>query len=183
MKAGLVVDKYMERIDGYLVIDDYKRVVSDKDEKRCWVYLDGEEYYFKPTTVFDVDNKLVNYAYKELVGYQAAKFLGINACYCDLAILNGEKGVISKSLRNDEVKLVSGNEILGDYIADNFEIVKSMGFGDELASQIEKYGLGDTTRYFSAMYINNLEIIWQALEYKYKDRIDIYSVMKQFVMM
>lgn len=172
----------MERVDGYLVIDECKRVVSDKNDEQYWVYIDDEEYYFKPT-VFDLGNECVNFAYKELVGYQAAKFLGIDACYCDLAILNGEKGIISKSLRKNGVNLVSGNEILGDYIACNFDIVKDMGMGSELASQTEKYGLGDTTRYFSAMYINNLEMIWQALEYRYEDKINISSVMYQFVLM
>ena len=172
----------MERIDGYLVIDECKRVVSDKNDEQYWVYIDDEEYYFKPT-VFDMGNEFVNFAYKELVGYQAAKFLGIDACYTDLAVINGNKGIISKSLRKEGINLVSGNEILGDYIADNFDIVKDMGMGSELASQTEKYGLGDTTRYFSAMYINNLEMIWQALEYRYKDKINIKSIMHQFVLM
>lgn len=168
----------MERIDGYLVIDDCKRVVSEKDDEQYWVYIDGEEYYFKPT-VFGSRN----YAYNELLGYHAAKFLGLGACFCDLAILNGEKGIISKSLRNDKVKLVSGSEILGDYLALNFDMVKDMGFDKELADSVYEYGLSGDKKYFSAMYVNNLEIIWHALEYRYKDKININEVMHQFILM
>ena len=168
----------MERIDGYLVIDEYERVVSDKDDDHYWVYIDGEEYYFKPTVFCSG-----NYAYNELLGYHAAKFLGLGACFCDLAVLNGEKGIISKSLVNDKVRLVSGSEILGDYLALNFDVVKDMGIDKKIANVVYEYGLSGNMKYFSAMYVNNLEIIWQALEYRYKDKIDINEVMHQFVLM
>ena len=68
-----------------------------------WVYINGEEYYFK-----ELDNP-----YNELLGYNACKHLGIDACYTDLAILDGKCGVISKSLRDNSSKLVSGDELLG----------------------------------------------------------------------
>lgn len=163
----------MERIDGYLVIDDCKRVVSDKDKNHYWIYIEGVEYYFK-----EVGNK-----YRELVGYQAAKYLGIDACYTDLAILDGKRGVISKSLRNNKSKLVSGDELLGEYLAHNFDNIRDMGFIGSDADNVKEYGLGDTTRYLSSIYINNLEIIWQALEDRYKDKINISEVMEQFVIM
>lgn len=161
----------MERIEGYLVIDGYKKVDANNDKGHYWVYIDGEEYYFK-----EMDNP-----YRELIGYNAAKYLEIDACYTDLAILNGKRGIISKSLRNN--KLISGDELLGDYLVNNFDSVSDMGFVGELANRIKEYGLGDTTRYLSSIYINNLEIIWQALEDRYKSKINIESIMEEFVAM
>lgn len=163
----------MKRIDGYLVIDGCKKINSDKDKNHYWVYINGEEYYFK-----EMDN-----AYNELLGCNACKYLGIDACYTDLAILDGKYGIISKSLRDNGSKLVSGDELLGDYLANNFDIIKEMGFDGEVAVRVKEYGLGDTTRYLSSIYINNLEIIWHALEDRYKGLIDIEEVMKQFVSM
>lgn len=163
----------MKRIDGYLRLDGCKKIVSDKDNNHYWIYIEGVEYYFK-----EVGNK-----YRELVGYQAAKYLGIDACYTDLAILDGKRGVISKSLRNNKSKLVSGDELLGEYLAHNFDVIRDMGFIGSEADNVEEYGLGDTTRYLSSIYINNLEIIWQALDDRYKDKINISEVMKQFVSM
>ena len=40
----------------------------------------------------------------------------------------------------------------------NFDIIKDMGFVGEIAARVKEYGLGDTTRYLSSIYINNLEI-------------------------
>lgn len=164
----------MERIDGYLVIDGCKKVRADKDKDHYWVYIENQEYYFK-----EMDNP-----YNELLGYNACKYLGIDACYTDLAILDGKRGVISKSLRNNKSKLVSGDELLGDYLAHNFDIISDMGFVGVEADNVKEYGLVNTTiRYLNSIYINNLEIIWHALEDRYKDKINISEVMHQFVLM
>lgn len=120
--------------------------------------------------------------YEEVIGYNILKFLGIDACYNDLAILDGKKGIISKALINNKGKLISGSELLGDYLANNFDAVSDMGFVGELANSVKKYGL-DTTRYFSSFYVNNLEVIRGALEDRYKDNIDINSVMNDFIVM
>ena len=71
----------MKRIDGYLCIDDCDKVIADKDKHHYWVMIDDYEYYFKPAEC----------PHHELIAYYAATILGIEACYCDLAILNGEK--------------------------------------------------------------------------------------------
>lgn len=163
----------MKRIDGYLVIDDYEYVVLDNGRRRCSTCIEGELYYFKET------DKM----YEEVIGYNILKFLGIDACYNDLAILDGKCGIISKALINNKGKLISGSELLGDYLANNFDTVSDMGFVGELANSVKKYGLGDTMRYFSSFYVNNLEVIRGALEDRYKDNIDINSVMNEFIVM
>ena len=163
----------MERIDGYLVIDDYKNVDFDSDRRRYLVYIDGIEYYFKETDM----------VYEEIIGYNALKFLGIDACYTDLAILNGKRGIISRSFRDNSSKLISGSELLGDYLAHNFDAVAAMGFVGELANWVRLYGIEDKMKYLSSFYVNNLEVICSALEDKYKNKVDIKKIMHEFIVM
>ena len=153
---------FMKRVNGFLCIDNYKRKESDY-WCQYWVYINGEEYYFKPTDDF----------YVELMGYHIAKFLGIDACYTDLAILRGEKGIISKSLRKKGVDLVSGTDILKQYLEAFEDDVSDMGY------KVQKYK-GDFKK---AMTINSLEMIWQPLEFKYKDKANIEEIMHQIVKM
>ena len=171
----------MDRIDGFLVIDNCERKLALEHHKKnnhYWVYIDGIEYYFKPT-----DN-----CYNELIGYNMANFLGIDACYCDLAILNGQKGIISRSLRNDKINLVSGKDILNEYaygsisnlywikkMMDESDFMKKMWFDDKYREKSDLVFNG----------INDLENIWHALEYKYKldKRFDIEKVMYQVITM
>lgn len=171
----------MERIDGFLCIDNYKIELAYEHHKKndhYWVYINNEEYYFKPT-----DN-----CYNELLGYHAATILGIDACYCDLAILNGKKGIISKSLRKENTNLTSGLQILNEYayssiynlywikkMMDDTSLTKKMWFNDKYREKSNLIANG----------IHDLENIWYALEYKYKDEksFNIEKVMNQIVSM
>jgi len=171
----------VERIDGFLCIDNCKKVLAYEHHKKnnhYWIYINGEEYYFKPT-----DN-----CYNELIGYQAAILLGLDACYCDLAILNNQKGIISKSLKKEKVNIISGFEILNEYayssISNLYWIKKMMNNSDIL----KKWWFNDKYREKSNLVsngINDLENIWHALEYKYnKDkRFNIEKVINQIVKM
>ena len=167
----------MERIDGFLCIDDCDKEIADEEKGHYWVYIDGVEYYYKPT--FFSSGLFCS----ELIAYYGAKLLGLDACFYDLAILNGKEGYISKSLRNDNAKFVLGEEILGDYLVKSMNFIKDMGIDEfdaiiiEDECDIEKLGC------FCADYVNNLEIIWQALEYRYGNKIKIEEVMHQFVLM
>lgn len=172
----------MERINGYLWIDDCERVLIDKDKNQHWVYISGEEYFFKPMFFTGV--------YNELIGYYAAKILGIDACYYDLAVLNGECGYISKSLRGKDIKLVSGEELLGDYlssVSDNgisaIDVVSNMGIDKRSLDDIKEEMEYEGYVVYCADYVNNLEVIWQALEYRYGNSVNIKELMDQFIMM
>lgn len=152
----------MKRVNGFLCIDDCKRQESDY-RNQYWVEIDGEEYYFKPTDDF----------YVELICYHAANFLGFDACYLDLAILNGEKGIISKSLKKEDVNLVSGTDILNQYLVASEDVVRDMRYKFKIYRNAFK----------GAQTINSLEMIWQALEFKYKDKANIEEIMHQIVKM
>ena len=171
----------MKRLEGFLCIDEYQKEPANVHQKKTnhyWVYINGEEYYFKPSN---------NY-YNELIGYYAATFLGIDACFCDLAILNGQKGIISKSLRKENTHLTSGYDILNQYVysgLSNLYWIKKMMNQTDI---IKKWWFDDKYRNKSDLIangINDLENIWHALEYKYQDdkRFNIEKVMNQMVMM
>ena len=171
----------MKRLEGFLYIDEYQKEPANVHQKKTnlyWLYINGEEYYFKPSN---------NY-YNELIGYHAATFLGIDACSCDLAILNGQKGIISKSLRKENTHLTSGYDILNEYVysglSNLYWIKKMMNQTDIL----KKWWFNDKYRDKSDLIangINDLENIWHALEYKYQDdkRFNIEKVMNQIVIM
>ena len=160
----------MERRQGYLVIDDFSREQADYYE-HYWVCIEGVEYYFKPT----------EFVYNELIGYRIAQLLGIDACYCDLAILNGQRGIISKSLRSPNSKLVPGNLIVGEYAQKFPDIIKNMGFvGGNLEMIIKNCLDGNSSLVYS---INNLEVIIRALEWRYGHLVDINKIIEQFILM
>jgi len=170
----------MTRIAGFLRIDTCPKELAHEHHKKTnhyWVNIDGTEYYFKPT----------NFYYNELIAYHTAKFLGIDACFCDLAILNGEKGIISKSLRKENTKLISGRQIIKEYIYKSLnnllytkKMIKNSGIFDWIFNKNYR-----NRNDMCMEYINNLEIIWQVLEERYKNdqRFNIESIMHQFILM
>ena len=170
----------MKRENGFLCIDNCKRKQANEHFKKTdhyWVYINGEEYYFKPT----------EHHYNELIGYHAAQILGVDACFCDLAILDGEKGIISKSLRKEDTKLTSGYEILEDYayssISNLYWIKKMIGRSYVRYEFDRNYRKEDAS--IPERILHDLENIWHALEYKYKDdkRYDSEKIMNQIVKM
>ena len=114
----------MRRISGFLDLNDYFRnaTISDEDIKEgandidYWLKINGEEYYFKMT----------RNPYVELICYEIARFLGINATPYDLAIFNNYRGVISKSYRKEDCAYISGMRILRQYLKldDNINVSK-----------------------------------------------------------
>ena len=158
----------MERYNGFLDLDKYFKnlhnnswftflfqakkyiKVYDRYRGQYWINLNNQEYFFKPT-----DNP-----YSELVAYRCAKYLEINATPYDLAVFTDKKGVISQNFRKENCSYISGCTVLNDFIKnpDNVAYLRLMGFRGR-----KKYLL-------SWKYINNLEVISQAIEYKYKDQ-------------
>lgn len=178
----------MERKDGYLDLNKYFEEIKLK--KNCkyydllvagiiepstycndhfWLNIEGEKYYYKPSYC----------AYHELLAYHIAKELGYNATYCDLATFTiksteteDNKGIISKSYRKSNCKYITGTQILEEYYNARPNEVKEMGLND------------DWKLYYDGPYfvdMNNLEIIWQALEFKYKNnpKANIEKLVKQ----
>lgn len=171
----LDLDKYFEevkRIQGYSDLDlflDEFIVESYYANGHYWLNINGEYYYYKWT----VD------LYEELIVSECAKALGIDAVTYDLAIFRESEGVISKSYRKNGYIYMSGMDILYDYLIDenNHEFLKQMGCNLEHLEWLH-------TKSDKAEYLNNLEIIWQALEYRYRKLgrcVDISNIMNGLI--
>jgi len=153
----------MERKDGYINLDLYIENATEGDyPHQYWLTINGEKYFFKST----------GSAYTELLAHEVASELGINSVSYDLAIFNNLKGVISRSYRKDNCRYISGKMILESYARsfNNQKIIYDMGI--------------DKNFRIIPSVINNLEIIWQAIEYRYTNlniEIDIEQIMKDLV--
>ena len=165
----------MERINGYLDLDKYYKEIGNtkgliygiEDEfSKYWLTIEGEKYYFK-----DSENPL-----NEIICYELAKVMGIDAVPYDLAIFKDNYGVISKSYIKENCEYVPGYEILKKYFIDKLDILIEMGFDVEAARR-NRYG-GSNSPYHVQM--NNLEIIWEALAYYFPGK-DISRCMKKLV--
>lgn len=172
----------MQRINGFLNLDEYfneiknNKSLSDVDLEtlgyilpsdykwnQCWLKINNEYYYFKVTRNL----------YHELIVSECAKFLGVDTIDYDLAIFENSEGVISKSYHKKGYNYTSGTKILLKYILDNnYGILEDMGF-DKSELEKKEFDIVD--------YINNLEIIWQALEQRYK-KIDIRKLIDKFIL-
>lgn len=132
---------------------------SLEKENHYWLTIKGNKFYFKPT----------NYAYHEIIAYFIAEYLGFDVAPCDLAELKDKnhentRGIISLSYKKKNARYIAGYEILKEYYKKYPEVIKDMGLTDEWQ------------RYYEGPYyidMNNLEIIWQALECRYGNRPDV----------
>lgn len=158
----------MNRVNGFLFLDDYyldKVEDSSYAPSHKWLTIDGERYYFKYT----------NSPYSEMIAYEIAKLLDIEAIEYDLAIYDGYAGVISKDYRQNDCKYIPGYMICLEYFMKNLDTMKQMG--------LEKVTICDEYNEPYTFESNNLENIWQALEFKYKDypREEVLKVMYKIV--
>ncbi len=137
----------MLRKNGYLVLDDEKEIKKNQDDfaKVHWFFVDGQELMFKSGV-----SEYVCFA--ELFGEQVALSLKIPTVSYDLAMYRGVRGVLSPNYNPLHVKEIPLEVILQKYydevICENFE-----QFPNEMFLQ----------------NVHNLEDIWWALEYSYKE--------------
>lgn len=170
----------MKRINGFLNIDSYfiknykKKYVNEFVKKVSDIHyiitINGRNYYFK---------KLKN-PYTELLAYEVATFLGLKSVSYDLAIFQNMYGVISEDFKDKNCKYVSGQDILFEYSRSPrcMTYLENMG--------LEQTEVNDYPNNAPYSYnINNLEIIWQAIEYKYKQlgiNIDMEKIMNDLIL-
>ena len=170
----------MKRINGFLNIDSYfiknykKKYVNEFVKKVSDIHyiitINGRNYYFK---------KLKN-PYTELLAYEVAAFLGLKSVSYDLAIFQNMYGVISEDFKGKNCKYVSGQDILFEYSRST----KCMTYLENMG--LEQTEVNDYPNNAPYSYnINNLEIIWQAIEYKYKQlgiNIDMEKIMNDLIL-
>lgn len=167
----------MERINGFINVDkmlkeigvEHTNIDSLKNEIRInridkffGLSLRLEFDYYGETYFYKCNEGGLLFPYSELVAEELAKDYGIPCVSYDLATLNGKNGVISKNYKKKNVNYISAEDILSNYFNK---------YHDGKCLNIDDY--------------NNLDSIWTALDYRYKDsknKIDItYHLMKQIV--
>jgi len=142
-KIWLVIS--MIRKDGYFVLDGQKSFFKDNPYIGCvWFHIEQKEYMFKYCGA--------KFCYNELFYERVARALNIPTVHYDLAKLRKETGVITESFNPNHCKEVSLKEILEK-------------FYDEVV-------ISNITDFPNAFFIENtfnLEDVWQALVYYYRD--------------
>ena len=117
---------------------------------------EGETYFYKHSFYIKNGLKIVINPYNELVAQELTKDFDISCIDYDLAILNSNRGVLSKSYKQENIIYISGAELLQEFVNN-----------------------AHGRRY------NTLENIWDALEYHYQNypnkRDTIRNLMKQVV--
>jgi len=178
----------MDRINGFLNINSYLDEIKKREnlddldlyskgyirksfahKTHSWIKINGGEYYFKET----------DHPYAEVLAYEVAKFLNINATPYDLATFNGITGTISKSYRKEGCKYISGTKILNEFLNEegNLEYLESMGFDKNRIAHLYN-------DIHIAKEISNLEIIWSSISERYKKKnikVDMSAIMRSLV--
>lgn len=163
----------MNRISGFLdlnEIDSFLIENSVYSNDHYWVEINNEEYYYKIT----------NFPYHEVVCSELGKQMGLDIAEYDLATYRGNFGVISKSYHKPRAEYIPGYEVLYNYWKSSKKIVRDMG--------LKRIDWRKTFIGPEYVYMNNLETIWQALEYLYgnkypKDQIFacFFSIVEEFI--
>ena len=146
----------MVRKNGFIDLDTLftkAGINIEKIENLDVFSMNGVKYFFKES--------FFTYPYTELLGEELLNDFGLPSTINDLAMFKSKKGIISKNSHEDGYKYISGRTILWDYI---------------------EY-LGEENKYSITPEYNNLEFIWNALEYRYKSKENkqeiIYNLMNE----
>lgn len=168
----------MNRVNGYIVLDDFldkEEVATEefqssiksvkKGKLRFWLELDdGQRVFFKLCGGNE---------FNELVVEEILKELRIPCAHYDLAMFNGIKGVISYDYKKDGVKYTKGHTILLEYY-DYLEANNK--FKDLLPGEKISFEEDELLRPY-----NRLDIIWDALYYHFKDKENVYEIVKELM--
>lgn len=149
-------------VDFYEDSEDVSEVVTQSKMRLLFSYQ-GEEYFFKPF-IDEIDTPGFYSIYSELIVQELAKEFEIPCVEYDLAVYNGDHGVITKNFKKADSDYLSGSEVLGDYV------VSILDF---------KHG---TTDFYDNLYTyNSLEGIWNALEYRYRYHFNKAQIVKKLM--
>lgn len=156
----------MVRKEGFIDIDKiFEELGVDKENIGSnQIVRVIEKDYQKIVFSFDYQGETYYYKYdsltlpySELVAAELANDYGISHVDYDLATYENSKGVISKDYKKENDKIIEGTVILSDFY--------------------EKYDSADT---YSEIH-NNLEDIWDALEYRYRNHKNKQEIVKDLM--
>lgn len=94
---------------GRIVLDDYEKLDDyiNGRKKKIWLLKDGKKYLFKTGgTNYEI--------YAELISCELAKQCGFKSAFYDLAILDGQTGVLTPSFLKKGDIIISGEQYLNN---------------------------------------------------------------------
>lgn len=166
----------MNIVNGYIILDDY----IDEEERETEEFQSSSKGVKEGKLRFWLEvenNKRVFFKlcggneFNELIAEEILKGLGIPCAHYDLAIFNGIKGVISYDYKEKNIKYIKGYTILKEY----YDYLEANDKFEDLLPD-EKIDFMDDEDAYS-----RLDIIWDALYYHYRDRENVYEIVKKLM--
>ena len=150
----------MKYTNGYVVLDN-EQLINDPNPKEIkygmnksyWFKINDKEYFYKQCLEIEE-------VYMEMFSAIIAKYLNIKTAKYDMAIFHNHIGVISRNYNENHQKEISLQEIVSNFYND---VIKN--------NKEYNYQLKD---------LCNLEMIWDALRYQFKDDI-VRNLMKEII--
>ena len=168
----------MKRINGFIDLEDF--FLKDNEDVS---ELDSSLRSIKNNYLrfqFEMDGKLVFFKrvggleFNELLVEEICKYLGIPCAHYDLATYKGVDGVISFDFKSADCRYVDGYTIVKDYYnylydTNQLELLGIDYYKENDLSRrtINKDGFVSIDEYPD--FMNNLEVIWASLDYRYRD--------------
>lgn len=141
----------------------FPRFYFFKETNEC--VIDGKKYIFKICTKNSQGQYNLEFFYNDLIVKYICDEISLDCCDIDLINTNKKMGVIVSDYRKDGYNYINGQQILGEYLMyleENKLIEESLGIS-------VKYPLDENHRLFLINQMNNLETIWDALNYRYRN--------------
>lgn len=139
----------MERENGFLVMDDYKRLLDRSNGRNFYGWFETDEgiFLFKTGRILS--------CYKEIIYSKLALQVGVPTVGYDLAIHKGSKGVITKKCTKN--KPITLKQILSNFLEEDLTYYQKLVWDKQLGTYDDCYALFD------------VESISRVLNHVYKD--------------
>lgn len=168
----------MKRINGYIDLENYFFEDNYNSDEINTILPSIKNNYLR--FQFEMDDKLVLFKkvdgleFNELLVEEICKYLDIPSAHYDLATYKGVDGVISVSFKKDDYNYIDGYKIVKEYYdylydTNQLELLGIDYYKENDASKrtINKDGFISLDEYPD--FMNNLEVIWASLDYRYRD--------------
>jgi len=125
--------------------------------------INGKKYIFKICPKNNQGEYNLQFFYNDLIVKYICDEISLNCCDIDLINTNKKTGVIVPDYRKDGYNYVNGQQILKEYL----KYLEDNKLIEDVLGITVKYPLDENHRLFLINQMNNLETIWDALNYRY----------------
>lgn len=127
--------------------------------------IDGKKFIFKVLPKDIYNEYVIQYFYNDLIIKYVCDEVGIDCCDIDLITTNKKTGVIVPDYRKNDCKYINGQDILEEYL----NYLEQNELIEQYLGEKVNYSLNQDLREYLINQMNNLETIWDALNYHYRN--------------